>query len=139
MQLCRIQMDQPYIKVLTEQQRSGLLNLTCLHPQDRRERTKVVSPQIVHPWQCCFIRSCILVLSRNNVTFFVLSSKVNTKRVNQYTCVYVFQIGGQLRDSTAKDAAEFGIQINTLMTEVPGRVLPPPKVPVIIYLSIIYF
>lgn len=77
-ELCRIQMDQPYIKALTEQQRSGLLTLTCLHPQDRRERTKV--------------------------------------------------IGEQLRDSTAKDAAEFGIQINTLMTEVPGRVLPPPKI-----------
>eukprot|EP01018_Ginkgo_biloba_P035318 Gb_34718 [translate_table: standard] len=77
-ELCRIQKDQPYLKSLTEGQRSGLLNLTCTTPQERRERTR--------------------------------------------------QIANDLRKGTTRDAEEFGIQINQLMTEIPGRVLPAPRI-----------
>ncbi|KAH9299202.1 hypothetical protein KI387_030884, partial [Taxus chinensis] len=77
-ELCRIQKDQPYMKNLNDQQRSGLLNLTCLPPFERRDRTK--------------------------------------------------KIGEELRGASRRDAAEFGIEINNLMTEVPGRILPPPRI-----------
>uniref|UniRef100_A0A0C9S839 TSA: Wollemia nobilis Ref_Wollemi_Transcript_12440_3188 transcribed RNA sequence n=1 Tax=Wollemia nobilis TaxID=56998 RepID=A0A0C9S839_9CONI len=77
-ELCRIIKDQPYMKSLNDQQRSGLLNMTCLAPHVRREETG--------------------------------------KR------------GDELRGATRRDAAEFGIEINSLMTELPGRVLPAPKI-----------
>ncbi|GLJ47333.1 hypothetical protein SUGI_0999280 [Cryptomeria japonica] len=77
-ELCRIQKDQPYMKNLNDQQRSGVLKLTCLHPQKRVENTR--------------------------------------------------KIGEELRDASRNDAAEFGILINNLMTQVEGRVLPPPRI-----------